>query len=87
MPQITSYPMTTLALGRGLPHTALLQCHACARTPASLLSKTPTCIHRQDKDTDDVEGLFDRARQAGAVDGTQADLRPGGGGGGGGAGW
>lgn len=38
----------------------------------------------QDKKADDVEGLFDRARQAGAVDGTQADLRPGGGGG---AGW
>ncbi len=33
-----------------------------------------------------MEGLFDRARQAGAVDGTADDLRGGGGGGGGGAG-
>lgn len=36
----------------------------------------------QDNKADDVEGLFDRARQAGAVDGTQQDLRgPGGNGG------
>lgn len=33
-----------------------------------------------------MEGLFDRARQAGAVDGTADDLRGGGGSGGGGAG-